>query len=87
MKLNNLSTRQLIQLHKHFNIETKGKTNYLLIKQLAPIVNRFKLIREIESAEYTEECPICYENIQKDQYIITNCLHIFCEKCIICCAS
>jgi len=82
-KLNDLSSRQLIQLHRHFNIETKGKTKYLLIKQLASIENRYKRIREIESAEYSEECPICYENIQKNQYVITNCLHIFCETCII----
>jgi len=82
-KLNDLSSHQLIQLHRHFNIVTKGKTKYLLIKQLVPIENRYKRIRELESTEYTEECPICYENIQKDQYVITNCLHIYCEKCII----
>jgi len=43
------------------------------------ILNQF-LIED----EYREpaECPICFECIQKDKYIKTNCHHEFCSNCI-----
>ena len=82
-RLNDLSNRKLLQLHKYFRIETKGKNKYSLIKELAPIENRYKRIKQLEESNYSEECPICYDPIKKDEYIITNCQHIFCQKCII----
>ena len=33
--------------------------------------------------DYNEECPICYNFVEKDNYVITNCCHIFCKKCMI----
>jgi hypothetical protein len=82
-RLNDLTNRTLIQMHKYFNIRTKFKNKYSLIKQLAPIEKRYHRINELEESNYNQECPICFETIKKDEYIITNCLHIFCQKCIV----
>jgi len=89
IKLHDLSVKKLIQLIKHFipsdipNSKSKSRNKYELIKKLVPFQKKYQRIRELENADYNEECPICYNNVEKDNYIITNCCHIFCKKCMI----
>ena len=32
--------------------------------------------------EKIKECPICYDTIEKNNYIVTKCNHIFCNDCL-----
>lgn len=32
--------------------------------------------------EEIKECPICYDSIEKNNYIVTKCNHIFCNDCL-----
>lgn len=78
-----LSKDELIKIIKYFNIKSSYKTKYLIIKQLKPIQKKYRRIRQLENTDYNEECPICFNKLEKDSYIITKCCHIFCKKCII----
>jgi hypothetical protein len=83
LKLYHLSNKQLLKLIKYFNIQSKSKNKYSLIKKLMPIRKKYQRIRELENMDYNEECPVCYMKVEMDNYIITNCCHIFCKKCMI----
>lgn len=81
--LYDLSNKQLVKLIKYFNINITNKNKYMLIKKLLPFQKKYQRIRQLENMDYNEECPICYNFLEKDNYVITNCCHIFCKKCMI----
>jgi len=83
IRLQELSNKQLINLHKYFNIRIYGRSKYCLIKQLNPIKMRYRRVRQLEESNFTEECPVCYDTIKQNDYVITNCCHIFCQECMI----
>lgn len=35
-----------------------------------------------QTSELNEECPICLENIALEAAVVTPCLHVFCNKCL-----
>ena len=82
-QIHELSQKQLLELHKYFQIQIKGRSKYLLIKQLMPIKLRYQRIRQVEESNFTEECPICYDAVKPNEYIVTRCCHLFCQKCIV----
>jgi len=57
----------------------------VLIQNLEPMRKKWSTIQTfIENTlvgKY-EECPICYENMEINNYIFTPCSHIFCVKCL-----
>jgi len=81
--LHQLTNKQLLELYKYFHIKTKGRSKYLLIKHLLPLKIRYRRIKQLEDSNYSEECPICYDTIKPNDYVITKCCHIFCQECII----
>ena len=42
-----------------------------------------KDIKEDEDEDGVQECPICYEKIQKYGFCTTNCKHTFCMNCMV----
>jgi hypothetical protein len=48
--------------------------------------NRYDVVKKIKSPKicrnYSKECPICYEKMGANNYIITNCNHKFCNTCL-----
>ncbi len=61
------------------------KYKNVLIQNLEPMRKKWSTVQTfIENTlvgKY-EECPICYENMEINNYIFTPCSHIFCVKCL-----
>jgi len=87
--LYDLSIKELKALLKYFIpsdisiIKPTSKNKYSIIKKLIPFQKKYQRIRQLENTDYNEDCPICFNKVEKDNYIITNCRHIFCKKCMI----
>ena len=44
----------------------------------------YKNYKEYNNMEDTSEiCPICYEEIKKYGFCVTNCSHVFCMDCMV----
>jgi hypothetical protein len=66
------------KLHGYiFDSKTKNK---ILINNLLKINNIKKVIQNTNINN--EECPICFKQLNKFNYIFTKCGHFFCKKCI-----
>ena len=50
---------------------------YIFKKYFFPFV----IIFFTELYTYSTECPICYEEIKKDEKINLSCVHSFCKSC------
>lgn len=79
-------------INKYFNIniiyENCDNNIHNLIENIQNTINSYKLkikyfkniMDEFDNQEYT--CPICIDNIDKNNFCIINCGHYFCRDCI-----
>jgi hypothetical protein len=82
-QLTELSVRELQLLRKYYNLKKKGTSKFILISQLSPIRTKQTRIKQLVLSNYQEECPICLNMTNTDNYFITSCTHIFCQECIL----
>jgi hypothetical protein len=79
--IRNFKKQTLIKLNKHFGYKFKKKYNKnILINNLLPIQRKIIIYNKIIKEE--EQCPICLNDLNCSNYIITNCGHAFCRECI-----
>jgi hypothetical protein len=43
----------------------------------------FKFIKNKSKSEINDDCPICLENIEKKEIVVTECNHCFHQKCLL----
>ena len=75
-KYNDIKSNNKYKNRRKQKTKTEIKTKKTEIKTIIKTVN--KTINRI----INETCPICYEDIEKKNYIITDCNHIFCNNCL-----
>ena len=74
-------------VEKHIkSLFEKTNPNYLKIKHGVYFFNEtipsiFNIKTEKVEDIYNEECPICFDKIEKDKEITTHCKHSYCIKC------
>jgi hypothetical protein len=78
-ELKKLKKKELIKINKSYGYNyNKKTTNKILIENLLKI---YRIKDKIENIDL-EECPICYTQLNKLNYMITKCGHFFCKECI-----
>ena len=75
--LNRLKIGQIQGLIRKFNLSPK-----YTVKVRKRIVQTKTLIKYL-SKHRLEECPICFEKIKYINAIMTDCLHVFCYRCLL----
>lgn len=64
-------------------LNSKNKNKINKVKHNVPILtNKSIKCPEIKNNEESLECPICYEKIKNNNYIVTKCDHTFCNDCL-----
>jgi hypothetical protein len=64
-------------------INKNQKNKVHKVKHNVPIlINNNTQCIEVKDDKESLECPICYEKIQKNNYIVTKCNHTFCNDCL-----
>ena len=78
-KLKKLKKKELIKRNESYGYKYNNKTTKkILIENLLKIYRIKDKIENIDS----EECPICYSELNIFNYMITKCGHFFCKECI-----
>jgi hypothetical protein len=75
--LNRLKIGQIQGLVRKFNLSPK-----YTVKVRKRVVQTKTLIKYL-SKHRLQECPICFEKIKYINAIMTDCLHIFCYRCLL----
>jgi hypothetical protein len=82
-----MNKQECINYISHIIVQTEHWANILSVvfgvnEELNPSGKRyFKLLSE-SVREEGKECPICYNDVECDEIVTTNCAHAFCKSCI-----
>jgi DNA repair protein RAD5 len=68
---------------KFRNMQAKSKKDQVTDEFLSQVANKLSDAAKSNSSQLEEECSICLEPISLNKSLVTPCLHMFCEDCLI----
>ena len=63
-------------------VQTRNKKDIKKTEKNLFLKHKLKKNVHESPKEVPKQCPICYENIKDNNYIVTKCNHIFCNDCL-----